>query len=715
MSNLDIKFKRLSPFKRCVLQNFPFIEADFDALTNYGLLCKIVEYLNQVIASQNEVQGVTEELVTAFNNLYDYVNNYFDNLDVQEEINNKLDAMVESGELPEIIANYFDDKMKIIFPTYGKDGTDTMGDCTIIKNGDKSMMIDCFIDDNDCYAQITSTLLAQEISRLDYLLITHYDADHYGNIYKLINDGYLDNATVILPRDVTAHSYSGKNGDAIKAALTSAGINYIVCDNQTITLNDASIELFNGSATDHAHYDSLDDGDVQYNDYSIMCNIIYHDRKILLTADGDYAAMAWVTYRYLLSDYDFMKDNHHGYVKFNADFAKKVNPSYVVIPASKGMVSKNLSLWASLSSYWQQANNVKLYIQGYQSDPLVVYVGYDGLTVNDDAVSTQNFGGRGDLNYYVDGTTTNEVRTGSEEYPFKTLNEANALMGRGNDSARMFLRIVNTPADANETIFSGYKNLVIECNNKPINYRIRFFNCGNITVNDANITGMLYFENTNNAIVKNATIVSDTYSALEFYNTRVNLTGTLTTSGFSSQMIRVDNSEVKVNLTALTTTLNNHKIFAGSGDIFNFSNDAVTLFSSYKFHTQIMSNSNAKTCKWSDNTELLRRIYNSSTGATSDIVCTEEVWIYPYVYVQYVSADGYYNHIEKFPTSGSWNLKTSVVSQDGNTLYFASATASFNNKNITLSRNREFQFTTGGVTLGQENAIKIKAIWGSYE
>ena len=69
MSNLDIKFKRLTPFKRCVLQNFPFIEADFDALTNYGLLCKIVKYLNQVIASQNEVQGVTEEIVTAFNNL----------------------------------------------------------------------------------------------------------------------------------------------------------------------------------------------------------------------------------------------------------------------------------------------------------------------------------------------------------------------------------------------------------------------------------------------------------------------------------------------------------------------------------------------------------------------------------------------------------------------------------------------------------------------
>ena len=50
------------------------------------------------------------EAVTELQNLYvqlkDYVDNYFDNLDVQEEINNKLDDMAESGELADIIAEY---------------------------------------------------------------------------------------------------------------------------------------------------------------------------------------------------------------------------------------------------------------------------------------------------------------------------------------------------------------------------------------------------------------------------------------------------------------------------------------------------------------------------------------------------------------------------------------------------------------------------------
>ena len=87
--------KPIPPFKGWVIQNFPFIEADFDAITNYQLYCKIVEYLNKVIANENE-------LTTAMN----YVLNYFNNLDVQDEIDNKLDEMAESGQLAEIIAQY---------------------------------------------------------------------------------------------------------------------------------------------------------------------------------------------------------------------------------------------------------------------------------------------------------------------------------------------------------------------------------------------------------------------------------------------------------------------------------------------------------------------------------------------------------------------------------------------------------------------------------
>ena len=97
---------KIPKFRRFVLQNFPFIEQDFDALTDYALICKVVEFLNKVIDQTNLTTQQVAILTDAFNQLKEYVDNYFDNLDVQEEINNKLDQMVEDGTLQEIITQY---------------------------------------------------------------------------------------------------------------------------------------------------------------------------------------------------------------------------------------------------------------------------------------------------------------------------------------------------------------------------------------------------------------------------------------------------------------------------------------------------------------------------------------------------------------------------------------------------------------------------------
>ena len=104
----DKTYIPLTPFKGWVLENFPFIEANFDAITNYELICLLVKYLNEVIANQNSVEELGTDLVNGYNALLAYVNNYFDNLDVQEEINNKLDEMAQTGILTDIIKDYVD-------------------------------------------------------------------------------------------------------------------------------------------------------------------------------------------------------------------------------------------------------------------------------------------------------------------------------------------------------------------------------------------------------------------------------------------------------------------------------------------------------------------------------------------------------------------------------------------------------------------------------
>lgn len=79
-------------FRNWVLENFPFLEDDFDALTDYELFCKICGYVIGYSKDNEEMKKQIEEF-----------QHYFDNLDVQEEINNKLDEMAIDGTLDEII------------------------------------------------------------------------------------------------------------------------------------------------------------------------------------------------------------------------------------------------------------------------------------------------------------------------------------------------------------------------------------------------------------------------------------------------------------------------------------------------------------------------------------------------------------------------------------------------------------------------------------
>ena len=100
------EYKNLTPFKWFVLENFPFIEADFDALTEWQLFCKLGKEMNKIINSENILGTQMENVTNAFIDLQNYVNNYFDNLDVQDEINNKLNEMAESGVLSQIIDRF---------------------------------------------------------------------------------------------------------------------------------------------------------------------------------------------------------------------------------------------------------------------------------------------------------------------------------------------------------------------------------------------------------------------------------------------------------------------------------------------------------------------------------------------------------------------------------------------------------------------------------
>lgn len=97
--------KKITPFMNFCIQNFPFIEATYDAIDNYDMWCKLVAKMNEVINNENTLGVNFNEVLTAFNNLQSYVNNFFDTLDVQDEVNSKLDDLVNDGTLEKLINN----------------------------------------------------------------------------------------------------------------------------------------------------------------------------------------------------------------------------------------------------------------------------------------------------------------------------------------------------------------------------------------------------------------------------------------------------------------------------------------------------------------------------------------------------------------------------------------------------------------------------------
>lgn len=107
----------LPPFKWFVLENFPYIEDDFDALTNWQLFCKLGKEMNKIVEKCNLTGEQVERLTNAYNELKAYVDNYFETLDLQEEVDTKLDEMAESGELAELVAQYLDSQAIIGFNT----------------------------------------------------------------------------------------------------------------------------------------------------------------------------------------------------------------------------------------------------------------------------------------------------------------------------------------------------------------------------------------------------------------------------------------------------------------------------------------------------------------------------------------------------------------------------------------------------------------------
>lgn len=104
-----IDIKNLKPFPKFCYTIGMIPSSYKESLTYEEQLIWFCNFLeNTVIPTVNNNGMAVEELQNLYVELKNYVDNYFENLDVQQEINNKLDEMAESGDLAEIISEFLE-------------------------------------------------------------------------------------------------------------------------------------------------------------------------------------------------------------------------------------------------------------------------------------------------------------------------------------------------------------------------------------------------------------------------------------------------------------------------------------------------------------------------------------------------------------------------------------------------------------------------------
>ena len=201
---------------------------------------------------------------------------------------------------------------KIYFFNAGK------ADCILISNNDKYIMIDT--GEEELGGEILSYLKNNNITKLDYLIITHFDKDHVGSSSKIIDNIQIDN---VLQSNYPKESvyYTNYINSLANKNITPQTIS----EDISFTLGDLNI-VVNGPAK---IYDSNES-----NNSSLIVSINYKETNYLFMGDSqndrikDYLAEH-------NEKYDFIKIPYHGHYQKKLDnLLETIQAEYAVITSS---------------------------------------------------------------------------------------------------------------------------------------------------------------------------------------------------------------------------------------------------------------------------------------------------------------------------------------------------------------------------------------------
>ena len=206
------------------------------------------------------------------------------------------------------------------------------GDSTLIRVDNKNILIDgggsLYSDSFDVGEKtLFPYLLDRGITYLDYVIVSHFDADHFQGLEYVINNIKVKNAII---------SSLGQNSKEFEMFLNLAKkkkINIIyVKKGDSINFNNAKIEIL--------YPDNEIINDNAKNNNALVCKLIYNNFSMLFTGDIEEIAEKKILKLYEKNKEklraDVLKVGHHGSKTSSSyDFIKTVSPKIALIGVGK--------------------------------------------------------------------------------------------------------------------------------------------------------------------------------------------------------------------------------------------------------------------------------------------------------------------------------------------------------------------------------------------
>lgn len=353
------------------------------------------------------------------------------------------DSVLELEKLTPETVNKLVDNSKIIFMPVGETG----GNCTVIitKPLNKVVMLDT--GDTDIYTNIKRLLTENDITHVDYFLLSHPHRDHFGNLPSLISDHFIDvNTVVYLP--IQASGASGWNTLLAEVVSDLGSIPYQNYSSDLILEVDKfTFEFFNCDAEDYAYYES--EGVTDGNVYCVCTYVNCNEFTLLMTGDCTGQGISHNAGKF--RKVDILQIPHHGYRSGQSDMYL-----YLATDPAYGVVFMPKSYYESVDDYLRSSTRLQYFTSlGHPFYMMGMGPVYAGVSENDFTLisSSKNIPANAVENVplYVDASYTGDS-DGYGSRPFKTLSQALAFAATIKNADQVIINIVGSYDQSTEEI-----------------------------------------------------------------------------------------------------------------------------------------------------------------------------------------------------------------------------------------------------------------------